>query len=477
MPASRQLKTGLIALAIFAVGIYVGVLSSSHLSQQSTSADVLPKARAARDLRQTGQIDSDTALKAIEALLQLQQRQQSDAQDDDGLVDAVADALMKESVGQRSRITKTGEAKMQPLDLQVQVKHPSPPAPKPVMPGPQRKSDGKSVSVVGGNDRMDQLVAQLGLNKMLNDAPVAKNSSGIKPRTTTKLPDYLQNTMKDEPPYGTPPDKNPKLDPKVYCFVLTIEKRHDTKAVAVNNTWGRRFDGLNFMTSAPFPGLDTVVLNIKDESRKTLWPKIKLAWLHTYANYIDKYDWFMKADDDTFVMVDNLRRMLKQYDPNKPHFFGKQFLLHRGQPKIELRYMSGGAGYVLSRGALKLLGDNAKTALSNNGIAEDVEIARSLLKLGIVCDDTRDEEGRERFIPMNIDNMRYKYTHKNKPYFWYWRYSYYPTRDGYGCCSKYWISTHYMYSMDLYRLEKLYIEGKDGHGKDPKPEDRVNPPK
>jgi hypothetical protein len=63
-------------------------------------------------------------------------------------------------------------------------------------------------------------------------------------------------------------------------------------------------------------------------------------------------------------------------------------------------------------------------------LAEDVEIARSLLKLGIECEDTRDEEGRETFMPMNIDNMRYKYTHANKPYFWYWRYAYYPTRDG-----------------------------------------------
>ena len=83
----------------------------------------------------------------------------------------------------------------------------------------------------------------------------------------------------------------------------------------------------------------------------------------------------MKADDDTFIMVENLRRLLKKYDPNKPHFFGrcgfmcalllatmadhgctgKRFLLHRGNGALELSYNSGGAGYVLSRGALKLL--------------------------------------------------------------------------------------------------------------------------
>ena len=30
----------------------------------------------------------------------------------------------------------------------------------------------------------------------------------------------------------------------------------------------------------------------------------------------------MKADDDTYVAVDNLREFLSKYDPNEPHFFG-----------------------------------------------------------------------------------------------------------------------------------------------------------
>lgn len=38
-------------------------------------------------------------------------------------------------------------------------------------------------------------------------------------------------------------------------------------------------------------------------------------------------------------------------------------------------------------------GDNAISAFSNNGVAEDVEIARSLRKVGVSCDDTRDAEG------------------------------------------------------------------------------------
>ena len=47
----------------------------------------------------------------------------------------------------------------------------------------------------------------------------------------------------------------------------------------------------------------------------------------------------MKADDDTYVIVENLRYMLKDYGPNDPIYFG--FRLNQ---TVEQGYMSGGAG-------------------------------------------------------------------------------------------------------------------------------------
>ena len=47
----------------------------------------------------------------------------------------------------------------------------------------------------------------------------------------------------------------------------------------------------------------------------------------------------MKADDDTFVIVENLRFMLKDYDPSFPIYFGCKF-----KPYVKQGYMSGGAG-------------------------------------------------------------------------------------------------------------------------------------
>jgi len=60
------------------------------------------------------------------------------------------------------------------------------------------------------------------------------------------------------------------------------------------------------MSSTKEDSLPTVVLPVV-ESRDTLWKKTKLAFQHVYENYIDKADWFLKADDDTYVIVENLR--------------------------------------------------------------------------------------------------------------------------------------------------------------------------
>ena len=102
-----------------------------------------------------------------------------------------------------------------------------------------------------------------------------------------------------------------------------------------------------FMSSQADPDLPAVDLNVTEGYDK-LWAKTKNAFKEVYNSHYQDYDWFVKADDDTYIIMENLRYFLKDFDTNKPIFFGGKF-----KPHVDQGYFSGGAGYVLSKEALK----------------------------------------------------------------------------------------------------------------------------
>ncbi len=101
-------------------------------------------------------------------------------------------------------------------------------------------------------------------------------------------------------------------------------------------------------------------------------------------HFRDEADWFMKADDDTYVVVENLRYMLQPYNASEAIYFGCKF-----KPYVTQGYMSGGAGYVLSKEALKRFvqrGVNDQTGLlcrKDGKGAEDVELGKCMENLQV----------------------------------------------------------------------------------------------
>ena len=179
----------------------------------------------------------------------------------------------------------------------------------------------------------------------------------------------------------------------VLVWVMTSPQNLDKKAVHVRNTWGRRVNKLLFMSSAWNSSFPTVGLNVS-EGREHLTAKTMQAFRYVYEHHFHDADWFMKCDDDTYVIVENMRYMLSDYDPRDPIYFGHIFKVI-----VKQGYASGGAGYVLSKEALRRLatqGSN-KSLCRQDGGAEDAEIGKCLMKLGVKLLPSVDRLGRSRF--------------------------------------------------------------------------------
>ncbi|XP_048478522.1 glycoprotein-N-acetylgalactosamine 3-beta-galactosyltransferase 1-like [Plutella xylostella] len=257
---------------------------------------------------------------------------------------------------------------------------------------------------------------------------------------------------------------------RVLCWVATRASRHQPRAAHARATWGRRCTRLLFMSTEnihqklkqitktptfstiPDSWLPAIKLNVTD-GPDYLWGKTREAFMYVYKHHYHDADWFLKAEDDTYVIVENLRFMLSSYNSSEPLYFGQRMR----QPDTPQGFMSGGAGYVLSKGALKKFALEAYPSpdLCNQqplGL-EDVEMGYCLSNVGVRAMDSRDSYGRGRFftfpaIANMFPNTTYGVT--SSPY---WKHTYYKAKEGINCCSDFAISFHKVDAKWLYILE------------------------
>jgi len=85
---------------------------------------------------------------------------------------------------------------------------------------------------------------------------------------------------------------------RILCMVMTSPKTHQSRAIHIQRTWGTRCNKLIFMSTKADKQLGSVVLNVR-EGYSNSWPKTRASLEYVYKHHFHKYDWFLKADDDT----------------------------------------------------------------------------------------------------------------------------------------------------------------------------------
>lgn len=191
--------------------------------------------------------------------------------------------------------------------------------------------------------------------------------------------------------FETENDPNKNL---LFVGVMTASKYLENRAKAVFETWGNRVPGKIIFFSSETSYTDSVPLVTLAGVDDSYPPQKKsfrmLKYMHDH--YIDKYEWFLRADDDVYVKTNELETFLRSIDSSKPWFIGQT---GRGNTEEfgllslehDENFCMGGPGVILSRETLRRIAPYLNDCLDNLYTThEDVELGRCVKKYaGVSC--------------------------------------------------------------------------------------------
>ncbi|EDW27055.1 GL16444 [Drosophila persimilis] len=180
----------------------------------------------------------------------------------------------------------------------------------------------------------------------------------------------------------------------VFVGVMTAKSFLEGRARAVYDTWGKEVPGrIAFFSSEGSYSEELPVVGLKNvDDRYPPQKKSFMMLYYMYEHYIDRFEWFIRADDDVYMEPNKLERFLRSIDSSKPQFIGqagKGNSEEFGLLSLEFdeNFCMGGPGVILSSETLRRVAPHIPTCLKNlYSTHEDVEVGRCVQKFaGIPC--------------------------------------------------------------------------------------------
>uniref|UniRef100_A0A3Q3M958 Hexosyltransferase n=1 Tax=Labrus bergylta TaxID=56723 RepID=A0A3Q3M958_9LABR len=166
--------------------------------------------------------------------------------------------------------------------------------------------------------------------------------------------------------------------------VLTSRATLNTLAVAVNRTVAHHFHRTFFFTGLRSPKVPhgmTVVAHGDDRPVWLMYETVR----HLHQHYGSDYDWFLLAQDDTYMQADRLSELVGHLSAGQDLYMGRAEEFIGGEEKA--RYCHGGYGYLLSRSLLARLQPHLDTCRNDIlSVRPDEWLGRCIIDyLGLSC--------------------------------------------------------------------------------------------
>ncbi len=183
----------------------------------------------------------------------------------------------------------------------------------------------------------------------------------------------------------------------LFVSVMSSSLYISTRARGVWDSWGRDVPGrLAFFTghinrTDDIKDLPIIQLDVRDDVYPPQTKSFKMI-KYVHEHFVDKYEWFIRADDDVYLRPDKLRVFLLRLDSSEDLVIGQPGVGKKDEiGKLGLgrddNFCLGGPGIMMTSSVLRKVGPNIDVCLNTTAsYHEDVEIGRCLRQFGgVMC--------------------------------------------------------------------------------------------
>ncbi len=181
--------------------------------------------------------------------------------------------------------------------------------------------------------------------------------------------------------------------------IMTSKDFVHTRGKAAVETWVKSIPGRVIFFCEEGCSLDTEMSKsvslVSLPGVKDVYPPQKKSFLmlkYMHDFYLDKFEWFMRADDDAYLIGERLGNFLTSLNTSRPYYIGNAGIGREGEIGklglfLGMTYCMGGPGAILSRAALAKVTPHLSYCIKNlRTNHEDTEIGRCINKfVGISC--------------------------------------------------------------------------------------------